>query len=65
MSHFVPLRTPTHTRVPLPENLAVHLTEKEDQICALLDDCTKWMKESRGQETSCRIAGGWVRDKVA
>lgn len=49
--------------VPLTP-MAVELTEEEDQICALLDECTKQMKQENGQVTSCRIAGGWVRDKV-
>ena len=64
MSSFIPLRVTTHTRVSLPEKLAVHLTEQEDHICSLLDECTHWIKEHKGSTTSCRIAGGWVRDKV-
>ena len=40
------------------------LTKEEDQLCTLLDECTKHIKETKGLETECRIAGGWVRDKV-
>ncbi|EKM60714.1 uncharacterized protein PHACADRAFT_110357 [Phanerochaete carnosa HHB-10118-sp] len=52
------------TRVQIPEKMEIHLTDAENEICALLDGCTKWMKERHGVETSCRIAGGWVRDKL-
>lgn len=51
-------------RVRAPEPMDIRLTDTESEICTLLDGCTKWMKEERGIETSCRIAGGWVRDKV-
>jgi tRNA nucleotidyltransferase (CCA-adding enzyme) len=51
-------------RVRVPEKLDIHLTDAESEICTLLDGCTQWMKDERGMETSCRIAGGWVRDKV-
>lgn len=53
------------TRVQIPENMEIHLNDSENEICALLDGCTKWMKTERGVDTSCRIAGGWVRDKVS
>lgn len=51
-------------RVQVPEKMEIHLTDAENEICTLLDGCTKWMKEQHEMETSCRIAGGWVRDKV-
>ena len=51
-------------RVQIPEKMEIHLTDAENEICTLLDGCTKWMKDQHGMETSCRIAGGWVRDKV-
>ncbi|KAI0078482.1 hypothetical protein K474DRAFT_1660286 [Panus rudis PR-1116 ss-1] len=59
-------RVPSLGRVAVPENTQVQLTKDEDTICTLLDECTKWMVQSRGQSnaTSCRIAGGWVRDKL-
>jgi hypothetical protein len=45
----------------------IALTPEEDSICALLDKFTKYLRES--DETyagvECRIAGGWVRDKVS
>jgi tRNA nucleotidyltransferase (CCA-adding enzyme) len=50
--------------IDLPENMEIRLTEKEDQLCTLLDECTTWMRTEKGLNTSCRIAGGWVRDKV-
>lgn len=52
------------TRVEVPQTLEIRLTETEDQLCRLLDECTQWMKKEKGVTTSCRIAGGWVRDKV-
>ncbi|KAF9812226.1 hypothetical protein IEO21_06310 [Rhodonia placenta] len=44
--------------------MEIHLTEQESQLCTLLDECTQYMKETEGIETTCRIAGGWVRDKL-
>ncbi|KAI0700413.1 hypothetical protein BC835DRAFT_1404849 [Cytidiella melzeri] len=44
--------------------MEIHLTDVEARVCALLDGCTKWMKNEHGLHTSCRIAGGWVRDKL-
>ena len=64
MSRNISLRTGTHSRIPLPDNAQVHLTETESDLCALLDECTVWMKQERGIQTACRVAGGWVRDKV-
>ncbi|KAF8665065.1 hypothetical protein AX16_000533 [Volvariella volvacea WC 439] len=51
-------------RVPVPETMAIHLTDVEERICTLFDECTKHLKEEKGITTSCRIAGGWVRDKL-
>lgn len=56
--------TRTMHRVSIPDKMEIHLTEVEDRICTLLDRCTKQMKAEQGLDTSCRIAGGWVRDKV-
>ncbi|CAL1696684.1 unnamed protein product [Somion occarium] len=60
------LRVTTHDRICIPERPEVHLTEVEERICTLLHECTKWMRQTRGDSdaTSCRIAGGWVRDKL-
>jgi tRNA nucleotidyltransferase (CCA-adding enzyme) len=49
--------------IPIPDPLDIRLTDVESQLCNLLDDCTKHLAEN-GVHTSCRIAGGWVRDKV-
>ncbi|KAI8983356.1 hypothetical protein BD414DRAFT_515839 [Trametes punicea] len=48
----------------MPEKIEIKLTKEEDELCTLLDQCTRHMKETEGIETSCRIAGGWVRDKL-
>lgn len=52
-------------RVHIPEIMEIKLSEDEAKLCTLLDECTQWMREKKGLETSCRIAGGWVRDKVS
>ncbi|GBE78504.1 CCA tRNA nucleotidyltransferase, mitochondrial [Sparassis crispa] len=44
--------------------MEIKLTEAEDELCTLLDECTRRIKEKKGLETTCRIAGGWVRDKL-
>ncbi|KAH9994428.1 hypothetical protein BJV77DRAFT_1143975 [Russula vinacea] len=49
--------------IRIPDHLDIHLTEVESQLCVLLDDCTRHLAEN-GVHTSCRIAGGWVRDKL-
>ncbi|KAK7694187.1 hypothetical protein QCA50_001367 [Cerrena zonata] len=60
------LQLTTRGPISIPPNPQVHLTETEEQICSLLDECTTWMKQTGGESstTSCRIAGGWVRDKL-
>ena len=58
------LRSAPRQRVPIPQELSVRLTEDEDKLCTLLDDCTRYLRDEKGINTSCRIAGGWVRDKV-
>jgi hypothetical protein len=47
--------------------MVVRLTEQEDEICTLLDDfCRSKNKDApEGDPLVCRIAGGWVRDKVS
>lgn len=62
--HVFPIRTFYWARVQLPQMLEIKLTDEENELCTLLDQCTRHMKETEGIETSCRIAGGWVRDKV-
>lgn len=60
MASFVPPRAR-----PLP-SLEIQLTEQEDRLCTLLDDCSKHIAETHPElpRVECRIAGGWVRDKV-
>nr|GAT43620.1 tRNA nucleotidyltransferase [Mycena chlorophos] len=42
----------------------IELTAVESKLCTLLDECCTHLRESEGVTTSCRIAGGWVRDKL-
>lgn len=58
------LRNAPVNRIEIPKVLKVELTDVEDRICVLFDDCTRYLKEEKNITTSCRIAGGWVRDKV-
>ncbi|KAF9259623.1 hypothetical protein L218DRAFT_835767, partial [Marasmius fiardii PR-910] len=51
-------------RIVIPEKMEVELTETEEKICLLMDRCRKHLQEVKGIHTECRIAGGWVRDKV-
>lgn len=48
----------------VPSRMEVKLTETENSICELLDGCQKFLESEKGVRTSCRVAGGWVRDKV-
>jgi tRNA nucleotidyltransferase (CCA-adding enzyme) len=48
----------------IPGNMEIQLTDVENQICVLVDECCADLKATKGIDTSCRIAGGWVRDKV-
>jgi len=48
-------------RVPIPaDGLQIHLTELEERLCTLVDECCK----HSAPDVEARIAGGWVRDKV-
>jgi tRNA nucleotidyltransferase (CCA-adding enzyme) len=51
-------------RVQLPPGAGVNLTDAEEEICSLFNDCTKRLEMEHNIHTECRIAGGWVRDKV-
>jgi len=44
--------------------MEISLTETEDLICELLDECVKLLESRKGISVKCRVAGGWVRDKV-
>jgi len=52
------------SRIAIPAEMKVELTDVEDQICVLFDDCANYLRKEKGINTTCRIAGGWVRDKV-
>jgi len=58
------LKTYTIPRVQAPERLEVHLTQDEEKICEFLNDCRSYIESEKNISTTCRIAGGWVRDKV-
>lgn len=42
----------------------VQLNEVEDKLCSLLNEFVQHLKQQDGIQTTCRFAGGWVRDKV-
>ena len=44
----------------------ITLTAEEDRLCSLLDDFKRHVQETEPEspQVECRIAGGWVRDKV-
>jgi len=42
----------------------IHLNEVEDKLCSLLDEFVQHLEQKDGIQTTCRFAGGWVRDKV-
>lgn len=52
------------SRILPPENLKIDLTQIETSVCELLDGCANFLHEEKGISITCRIAGGWVRDKV-
>ncbi|RDB28981.1 CCA tRNA nucleotidyltransferase, mitochondrial [Hypsizygus marmoreus] len=58
------LRNGSLGRISTPVEMKVELTEAENKICVLFDECTTYLKKEKGIVTSCRIAGGWVRDKL-
>lgn len=60
----MPLREASVHHITIPEKLEIHLTEVENKICKLLHECSEFLREEKGISTNCRIAGGWVRDKV-
>ena len=51
--------------VRIPQTMTVQLTDAEDRLCALLDACATHLREENIADVTCRIAGGWVRDKVS
>lgn len=61
---YVSLKNAVMDRVMAPDELKIQLTETEEKICVLLDKCKEYLQAEKGISTTCRIAGGWVRDKV-
>lgn len=51
-------------RIKIPSPMKIELTETEAKLCQILDECTVHLQKEKGISTTCRIAGGWVRDKV-
>lgn len=64
MSGITRIKPTASSRVVPPDTMTIELTDAESQVCTLLDECTQHLKDEKGLITSCRIAGGWVRDKV-
>ncbi|KAG8909753.1 CCA tRNA nucleotidyltransferase, mitochondrial [Tulasnella sp. 417] len=63
------LTPPRKPRIVPPDSggtLDIQLTPQEDRLCTLLDQFTNDLKEKRPDlsPVECRIAGGWVRDKL-
>lgn len=52
------------TRIAPSVRKEIQLTDAEDRLCAYLDEFTHHLQETNGITTTCRINGGWVRDKV-
>ncbi|KXN81093.1 CCA tRNA nucleotidyltransferase, mitochondrial [Leucoagaricus sp. SymC.cos] len=58
------LRNFSVKRIPIPAEMEVRLSDTEDRICKLLDEYVKDTQPDASTRTICRIAGGWVRDKL-
>ncbi|KAJ3789687.1 hypothetical protein GGU10DRAFT_283680, partial [Lentinula aff. detonsa] len=61
---YISLKDVTVDRVMAPHELKIELTDTEEKICGLLDKCRDYLQAEKGISTTCRIAGGWVRDKL-
>ncbi|KAJ4471316.1 hypothetical protein C8J55DRAFT_521349 [Lentinula edodes] len=61
---YISLKNAVVDRVMAPDELKIQLTETEEKICVLLDKCKEYLQAEKGISTTCRIAGGWVRDKL-
>ena len=66
LARTMSLRTIVASRTRVIPTLppAVRLNEVEDRLCSLLDEFVQHLEEHDGIQTTCRFAGGWVRDKV-
>ncbi|KAH8834931.1 hypothetical protein DL96DRAFT_1665961 [Flagelloscypha sp. PMI_526] len=63
-SRSVSLFSEGSSRVLAPETPKVELNDVEDRICSIFNEYTTFLKTSENLDTECRIAGGWVRDKL-
>ncbi|KAI0271652.1 hypothetical protein BC834DRAFT_967099 [Gloeopeniophorella convolvens] len=63
MSRAISFKRAHVDRIAIPAQPDIHLSDTEAQLCTLLDDCTQQLA-ANGHPTTCRIAGGWVRDKL-
>ena len=45
---------------------SIQLDPKEKQVLDLIDEFSKYLRETRRDQSDleCRVNGGWVRDKV-
>ncbi|KAI0063193.1 hypothetical protein BV25DRAFT_1915513 [Artomyces pyxidatus] len=64
MARTLSFKTVSPDRIAIPETRQIELTDVESQLCTLLDECTQHLADQKGIVTSCRVAGGWVRDKL-
>ena len=60
----MPLRPTDVPRISIPDKMEINPTVTENSICELLDGCVKLLESEKGISVKCRVAGGWVRDKV-
>ncbi|KAJ3775317.1 hypothetical protein FB446DRAFT_416636 [Lentinula raphanica] len=61
---LISLKNAPEDRVVPPAEMKIQLTDTEEKICVLLDGCRDYLQAEKGISTTCRIAGGWVRDKL-
>lgn len=66
MGQYMSLRDAYVVHKPsYPSTLDISLTEEEAKLFELLDNFTKQLLNDSNQNVECRVAGGWVRDKVS
>ncbi|KAJ7596771.1 hypothetical protein C8J56DRAFT_1041030 [Mycena floridula] len=51
-------------KIEIPSQMRVELSTVETEFCDLLKKFNSHLKDSDKQSNTCRIAGGWVRDKL-
>ena len=54
---FCSVAIPRIARIAVPQKMEIRLTESENRLCTLLDECTIWMKEERGLEKVTKEKG--------